>query len=265
MNYQREKEASVLGLLGTTAALHTGANLAMMGAKNTKGGQEMLADTMRAGFHHGRKNKQLAHGVRRGLKYGLGPESLMDYQLGHAAGNLARDAGKNLPRSITKDKYKLMDRAKRILTKDDKSVLESLPETTRKAVKKTILGTAMEAGHRELHDKKSRTLDFMTKSVAKTAKPTKAQNVLHAMPLATAAMVDPHFAIHPGLNAIRDRVSKTEKGKEFMRKQFIEGLRGDKMSKAKELASDVIISPGALESRRVGKALNLLSKGDKVK
>lgn len=228
-----EKQA-MLGTLALTGGLHAGANAIMKGLRNSHVGHKIEAAQMATGMRHALTKKKLNPIVNNIATYGIGPESLVSYQAGNALGNQMTGLGKG-------GQYKYLKKLRKNMAMTNE--LKNAPMT------KDIVP----AVNRVLENRNS----FMDKlpTVAHDAKPTVLQRAASTGIGAAAIAAEPHSAIHMGINAIRNRVGKSSLGTKFMKNQFVQGVRNGEASPLVSNASDLLISPAALDTQRLGAAL----------
>lgn len=227
-----EKQA-VLGTMAAGAGLHMATNLGMKMLKGTKAGHKMESAMMAAGMRRGAQGKQLGHITRDIARYGVGPETLVPHEVGRRIG--AESAKMSKGRRI------------KLLKKLRKNIASS-PELREAPVTGPMVG----AINRVLQGKKS--LADKLPTVAEGAKRSKASRAASAALGAGAAIAEPHSALHMGLNVARAQTAKSKAGKRFLGKQLEKGLKGKKMNPALAAATDLAVSPGALDTRRLGLA-----------
>lgn len=239
-----EKEASILGGLGMAGLIHVAPNVAMKTVKTTETGNRALAGAFSAGVNHGKTGRKLHPNVKSFMEYGVGPESLVDYNIGSRVGKGLRKYEENPQRQ---DVY--VDRIKKKLGMVD------LDEAKAKEIKKTpILGSV----YRHFNGEGSkRTEKILTKmSVPEDAKKTLGQRAGNAAMLAGAGVAEPHLLLQPAFSAGRKQLAKTEIGKNMLRKGFESGVDGKVPGKIRERLTDTLLSPGVLDTQRVGNFLN---------
>lgn len=239
---EMKKEASLLGLLGLGTAIHVAPNAVMKGVKSTKTGQHALAGTFSAGFDAGRNGMKLQPNFQNFMQYGVGPESLADYHLGRKFGQRVSQVDPaRQERFIAKAKG--MAQA-HINTFQNPEAVDKIPMLN--SVKHYI------EGHGENKVKAA----FNKLSVPDNQAVTWKNRLGDAGMLAGAAAVNPHLLLQPALSGARKALAKSQMGQKVFEKGFNNGQEGKEISKGRELATDLLVSPAVLDSYRMGKGMN---------
>ena len=238
-----KKEASLLGLAGLAAGVHIAPNLIMKGIKSTKKGHDALTGTFSAGVEMGRNSQKLHPNAQSFIEYGLGPETLVDYRLGHKLGTKLRDID---PEKQDRFLQKVRGIGEAQLKRNGVPVedLEKVP------VMNTLINYMDGRGENKI--KKG----MMRMGVPEDQPHNWKHKPGNLAMLGGAAAIDPHLLMQPAISGARKAVAKSEIGRNFMDNQFHKGMDGKKMSKAKEVAMDTIISPAAADPFRIGKFVN---------
>jgi hypothetical protein len=239
-----EKKASILGLLGAGALIHMVPNVAMKAMKSTGAGRKILAGSLSAGIDMGRKGLKLHPNAQSALQYGLGPESLVEHQVGHKIGTRISE----MP----------AERQDRFLGKFEGMVRQKVnslsPEDQAKIHKAPIIGGLLEHFNGS-GNKTSRNL-FNHMSVPIDQKKNLLNYGVDAAALAGAGALNPHLLIQPALSLTRKKVSESEFGKRILTKLYEKGKNGEEMSKARSIATDLVVSPSVLDPYRIGKLIH---------
>ena len=235
-----DKNASLLGLLGLAGAIHVAPNIGMKAIKSTKAGHDALTGTFSAGVEMGQTRKKLHPNVQSLIEYGIGPESLVDYRLGHRLGEKLRD----IP----------IDKQERFLNKAKgmgEAHIRNANGVVEDIEKVPILNTFTNyiEGRGENKVKKG----LMRMSVPSDQPVTWKNKAGNIAMLGAAGAVEPHLLMQPAISATRKAVAKSNMGQKFIDNQFHKGREGQKLSKAKELGLDLALSPAALDPYRIGK------------
>lgn len=223
-----EKQA-ILGTMALTGGLHMGANALMKGLRGSHLGHKIEAAQMATGLRHAVAGKTLNPIAKNIANYGIGPESMMSYQAGSALGETLQGAGKG-------KQYKYLKKLRKNVAMTDS--LKGAP----------ITKDIVPAVNRVLQNRTS--LMDKIPTVDKGAKTTLLQRGVSAGLGALAISADPHSALHMGVNALRDQVSKSRMGETFAKKQFKDGLTKGAPSPLMSNISDILISPAAMDARR---------------
>lgn len=239
---EMEKQA-ILGSLALGAGLHVGANAAFKTLRSTHTGHQLEQSQFASGYQHALKGQKMNPVLRNVATYGVGPESVVHYDLGQALGKEMSGLSKG--------------RRYRQLKKLRKSVALS-PELQKAPMGKSLIGAVDKI---ILPQKEpgmiSRMAGRVFKPVAANAKPTLGQKLVSGGLGAAAVAAEPHSAIHMGINATRKAIATSGPGRKFMKSQFMKGVRGEEApGKLRQLATDLVVSPAALDTRRLGTALH---------
>lgn len=237
-----EKEASLLGLLGAATAFHVAPNLAMKAVKSTERGHKALTNTFAAGVNHGKTGQKLHPNIQFGATYGIGPESMVEYNLGHKFGSkLSRygDDGSEYVMNVLK---------RNVNTKLD----QATPEVKERLMHTPLIGTVK----RYLDGQgEGRLNQFLTKrGVPLESKATAAQNAVNVAMIGGAGAVDPHLLFQPAISYARKKTAESPIGAAFLKKNFEQGKAGKQISKGREFLTDMVVSPSMLDPYRVGKS-----------
>lgn len=239
-----EKQASLLGLLGLGTAMHVAPNLAMKGVKSTQAGQNALAGTFSAGVEMGRTKRKMHPNLQSVLEYGVGPESTVDY-------NLGRKLGSRISDMEPERQERFLSKAKGMF---NSHVTSRFGENADEVNKVPIINSVKHYfdGHGE---NKVKNL-FVKTSVPEDQALTWKNKLGNVGALGLAGAVDPHLLLQPALSGARKQLAKSELGAKVFEKNFKAGHEGKPLSKLKETAIDMTISPAVLDSYRIGKAMN---------
>lgn len=239
-----EKQGSLLGLLGLSTALHVTPNIAMKTVKSTDKGHRALTNTFAAGLEHGKTGQKLKHNWDSALTYGVGPESLVEYRLGRKLGD-----------KLSKYPPEIQEKVMATMQRNINARFDQLPVDQQKQLMHTpLIGTAKRYFDGEGEGKIK---DFLVKRGVPADQAPSAMNRLGDMAmLGGAAAVDPHLLVQPAISMARKKTAESEFGRRFMKRQFQNGEQGVGLGKVKEFATDMLVSPGALDPYRVGRAMN---------
>lgn len=221
--------------------MHVTPNVAMKAVKSTERGHRALAGTFSAGVKHGRNGKMLHPNAKSFLEYGVGPESLIDYNIGKRVGSGLKKYDGKPERQAT-----LMRRLSGQVGLDD------VGQEGLEALKHTPLLSSI---HRHLNNGGSKRVEkiFDRFSVDETTQLTKGQKAGNMAMLAGAGAVDPHLLLQPAFSGLRKTLAKTDTGKRLMKNNFNKALDGKEIPKWKERVIDTVVSPGVLDTHRLGK------------
>jgi len=251
----RAKNASLLAALGIGAAGHAITNLLGRSAHHNSNLAEMLAHK---GFQHGAGGAQISPLAKRVTKLLMGPESMVPYDLGRAAGQkiYALDPAKR--ELLYKNTAAALAQAQQ---RGALPALEGLPMAgpVLSALQHDVNGTAP-----KFHSTAA-AASFYGRAVGALSSPTstpfdsigrKITNNAVAAPFAAATYVEPSLLGHYGVNYARERAAKTQVGQRTIKGWLSKGFSGGTFSPRSELAADVALSPSALDPYRLGKQLH---------
>ena len=239
--YNLNKEASLLGGLGLAGLIHVAPNIGMKAVKSTEAGHRALAGSFSAGVNHGKTGRKLHPNAQSFLEYGVGPESLLDYHIGKRVGKRLGKYEENPARQEV-----FLERLKKRFRLDDIK-----PDQVEELRNTPVLGSAY---RHFTGDTSKRTENLLTKmSVPEDAKKTVGQRVGNLAMLAGAGAADPHLLLQPAFSFGRKQVAKTELGKNMLKANFEKAVDGKEIPKWKERLIDTTVSPGVLDTHRVGK------------
>lgn len=252
-----QEKTAILGSLALGAGLHAGANLGFRTFRGTEAGKHFQAGQMASGYNQALQGQKINPVARNVATFGVGPESMVPYDMGQALGGQMAGLGKG-------DQYRQLKKMRKNMAMT--THLKNAPGTSE----------VVPAINRILDQKKG----FMDKlpTVPIGAKPTLGQNLMSGGLAAGAIAAEPHTAIHMGINATRDAIARDRipdfirtrlpgldkrfpnlanrlSGKKFMKDQFEAGVDRGMPSPKATLATDLAVSPAALDTRRIGSAL----------
>jgi hypothetical protein len=239
---QLDKEASLLAGLGIAGAMHVAPNLAMKAVKSTKAGQSALAGTFSAGIDAGRNGMKLHPNFQHFMEYGVGPESLVDYHLG-------RKIGQRIAQVPPERQERFINKAKGMAQAHMNSFAN--PEE----VEKTPMLNSIKHYIDGKGENKVKTA-FGKMSVPETAQANWKNHLGDAAMLGGAYVANPHLLLQPAFSGARKVLSKSQMGQKVFVNNFEKGHNGNQISKPKELATDLLVSPAVLDSYRIGNSMN---------
>lgn len=228
--YPTEKTA-ILGTMALAGGLHLGANMAMKALKGTQTGHNLESSQFSTGLRNRLNNQKLNPVVKNVATYGVGPEALMSHDAGTMLGDQLAPLSKGR-------QFREMKKIRKGLAMTDS--LRQAP-----IVKDVIPGI-----NRTLENRTS-VFDKLPK-VPINQQPTRLQKALSFGLGAGAVALEPHSAVHMGINATRNAVGNSQMGQKFMKDQLIQGVQNKAPGKLMSTAMDLAISPAALDTRRIG-------------
>jgi len=236
------EKTAILGSLALGAGLHMGSNALYKGfVRNTDRGRGFEAGQVATGYRHGLEGKKINPIARNVATYGVGPESLVNYDLGTELGKQLAPMGKG-------KRYRQLKKLRKNVAMSEHVRHAPMGESVVPAVNR-ILGNKQ---------------GFMDKipTVAAGAAPTLGQRAVSAGIGAAAIAAEPHTAVHMGVNGIRNFVGRSKQGQTFMKEQFKQGLQHGNLSRPAQHAADLVISPAAFDTRRLGAAMRAEAQAD---
>lgn len=260
-HYFPAKEKTAAGLAHAALAMgvgHFGTNLLGRAAHHGSNINEYMA-------HLGMQHGLLGAGTRiaptrlQAIKSLMGPESVVSYEMAHKAGSGLLDKFPN-----PQDRRAAIE----LQLSRDHTLTEKTPvaREVHQALKHEHAGTEPTlTSHGPAAGLYARTLRRMARHTTSDLE-TPAQKavgaVVGAAPLAPVLAGDallsggvPLGAVgHFGWNGIRQVAAETPIGKRVIKDEIASGLEGKRVSKLRELATDIGVSPAFLDARRAGLA-----------
>ena len=233
----------MLGLLASAAAIHVAPNIAMKAIKNTKAGHKMLTQTFGAGVELGRNGRKLGHNTKDFLEYGVGPESLVEYHLG-------RKLGQQIQNMSAKEQDVFLDNFK----KAAQEKISSLTPEQAKSLEKTPIVNTLAHYAKGGDDGKIKNA-LMKMSIPEDAPKKFRHHATNVGALAGLGAVNSHALLQPAISGVRKAVGNSQMGKNFMKKNFEKGQQGKIPNRFMRGAIDMTVSPSALDTMRIGKAM----------
>jgi hypothetical protein len=231
---QNLEKTAILGTMALGAGLHMGANtLYKHLVRNTHAGHDFEASQAATGYRHGLAGQEVNPVARNVVTYGVGPESMVNYDLGQQLGKQYGDMPKG-------KRY-------RQLKKLRKNVAMS------KHVQHAPMGNVIVPAVNKILGDKTSVLDRIPTVAAGTN--TLGHRAASAALGVAAATQIPHAWMHMGINAGRNALGRSTYGKNFMQDQLADGMRDGPIHPAIGTATDYVVSPAALDTRRMGSAL----------
>lgn len=218
---------------------HTTANAAQMAFRNSKPGLQYAEQQTAQGYQHAAQGKKINPALRAIKTTMVGPETMENYEVGHAAGMEAKN---KLPAVPTKGL---------VLPK----------EYAGSAIGNTHAGQAIPGAVNEMNNPTPQSLygrarDKIFPPVDVNAEPTLAQRIIGKGIPTIASLLAPSMAPHFMVNRGRQMIANSTMGRNFMKNQFKKGFSGARApSKLTQTMSDFLVSPAALDTRRAGQAL----------
>jgi hypothetical protein len=238
-----EKQASLLALLGTGAAIHMVPNIAMKAIKSTGVGRRVLAGSLSAGIDMGRTGMKLHPNAQSALQYGMGPESLVEHQVGHNIGTrLSGMPEERQTRFLGKIEGMLRHKVD-LLPKEDQANLHKTP----------IVGGLLD--HFNGSGNQTARKVFNSMAVPIEQKKSVLNYGVDAAALTGAAAVNPHLLIQPALSLARKKIGESAFGKRILTNLYEKGSSGGQIGKVRSAATDLLVSPSVLDPYRIGKTL----------
>ena len=226
-------KTAIIGTALLAGGLHFGTNAAMKALKNSHMGHSLESAQFATGMRNALQGKKLHPVAKDVMQYGIGPESMVSMD----AGSLL---GKHLSALPKAKQFKSLKKIRKAV---------GMTEAVKNApiVKDVIPGINRHlSGNTSLLDK--------IPTVPIDQSTTKLQKAISLGLGAGAVAADPHSIVHMGINALRKGIGESSKGKEFMKNQFMSGIKNKPLNPALSAITDIAISPAALDTRRIGEA-----------
>lgn len=233
----------MLELLGIAAAVHVVPNALMKVVKKTKVGHALLTASFAVGLELARMGRKLNPSIKDAMTYGFGPESLVEYELGFNLGIQISCMSEDEQEIFLANMVLEINASLSQYTEEEISELEATPG----------LGTIISFAKGEWNDKFEEILMVMSciQDEGRSVKGV-ATNV---GVLATLCVIEPHVIIQPIICMIRKKVAESVVGRRFLENSFKKGQSGEIVSKSMRGAIDMIVSPSALDTMRLGHVL----------
>lgn len=228
------RKHAILGTALLAGGLHAATNLGMKIFRGSRAGHGFEADAMAAGLRRGMAGKNLGHVTRDIATFGVGPEALVTHDIG-------RRLGERLQLLSGPRQHKLLKKIRKSIASNEH--LRNSP----------ISGPMVGAANRLLSGRET-LLDRLPSVAAGEKRGLGSRAASLGLAAATVA-AEPHTALHLGINATRRAIARSDTGKRFLLNQMRRGVEGKKLHRGLELATDLAVSPGALDTRRLGTAL----------
>jgi len=219
-----------LTLAGLGALSHVGANLAVKAGHGTKFLRNVRSGGLARGIRSGIEGKPQGIGSRM-LETWAGPELVATEHAGRGIGKILRG--------------RTPHQQKRALKKLRKAVAMN-PNLKHTPIMEDVVGGVTKA---------------IEGGLPKAGPVREAGRLARAAAFAPApilAATEPSALVHMGINVARKGVAQSKAGKEFMRKGMKRGLvegGADAAPSVRERIMDVLVSPAALHTERMGRAM----------
>lgn len=229
----------MIKLVLTALAFHVIPNIFMKIIKSTRFGHKVLTALFSAGIELGRVNKEFNKGFKLFLKYGLGPETLVDYELG-------LKIGKEISVLSIEQQEAYIEAFKETIIENFLTMSE---EDKEQAEKTPYVNTIISYAKGDVN----KTIESF---IIKTSKPVGTKGfkhvVINLLILTIFTIIEPHILFQPIVSFTREKVAKSSFGKTVLKNNFRKGLRGETVNKAKGLIVDLLISPSVLDTMKLG-------------
>ena len=237
-------KTAILGTALLAGGLHLGTNAAMKALKESHLGHSLESAQFATGMRNALQGKKLHPVAKDVMQYGIGPESMVSMD----AGSLL---GKHLSALPKAKQFKSLKKIRKAVSMTD--AVKNAP-----IVKDVIPGINRHlSGNTSLLDK--------IPTVPIDQSTTKLQKAISLGLGAGAVAADPHSIVHMGINALRKGIGESSKGKEFMKNQFMSGIKNKPLNPALSAITDIAISPAALDTRRIGEAAHKELQNQRLK
>ena len=224
------KESSFGAVVGLGMLSHLGSNVLMKSMHNRPIMRNLRADQMATGFRRAMSGKPESVAARAGQTL-IGPEAWAPQHAGAAAAPVLQGLSKGR-------QYRWFKKLRKTVASDPAlrhaPIFEDVPGAVNRVLARPLPKTQAPAA------------------------PSMLSRLAPAATVAAVGAVEPYSLVHAGLNAGRDLISRSRFGARFMRRQGQDGvldrLRGRSMPAIVTAAYDYGLSPGALETYRMGQA-----------
>lgn len=237
-------KTAILGTALLAGGLHLGTNAAMKALKESHLGHSLESAQFATGMRNALQGKKLHPVAKDVMQYGIGPESMVSMD----AGSLL---GKHLSALPKAKQFKSLKKIRKAVSMTD--AVKNAP-----IIKDVIPGINRHlSGNTSLLDK--------IPTVPINQPTTKLQKALSLGLGAGVVAADPHSIVHMGINALRKGVGESTKGQEFMKNQFMAGIKNKPLNPTLSTLTDIAISPAALDTRRIGEATHKELQNPRIK
>ena len=210
--------------------------------KSTHFGHKVLTALFSAGIELGRMNKEFNKGYKLFLKYGLGPETLVDYELGLKIGKEIADLSTEEQEVYIESFKETIIENYLTMSEEDKEQAEKTPYVN------TIISYA-----------KGDVNKTIERFIIKTSQPVGTKGfkyvAINLLILTVFIIIEPHILFQPIVSLTREKVAKSSFGKAVLKNNFRKGLEGGTVNKAKGLIVELLISPSILDTMKLGYGL----------
>lgn len=280
-----EKEKIAIDPITTLVAgagMHAGLNAGMKALRHTNLGRGLEASQVATGLQHAFTGRQIRPGFQVAARYGIGPESLVNYDMGRALGGQLSEMSrgrqfrflKKLRKNIAGAGLTSSAPVLGALPKDPalakeiqaiRSMGGNAASAARKAEDVPIWGPLSAGVDKYLsqgaHPAPESALGRLTRRITTSpaSDPGTVGKAVAGVLGAGAVVAEPHLALHGAMTAGRNLLSKSRTGQRFMRNEAVlgalEGSLGERLSPGISALSDLALSPAALDSRKAMGAL----------
>lgn len=278
-----EKIAIMGGLVIGGSLLHVGTNAVMKGIKTLSPGKKILHKLYDAGYGHALQNKRISPAVAKPMNYLIGPESMVEPSVGSLVGRFGRIRGKaKKPNQIERLDRRIGDIVDRevdkhigsegyvhpvFLNEFKKNVKDLIKDPAKRLpilrnevpieVQRAPILDSMFSSHYSANPKNLSRWDPRRLLTVHGRGKSPVSNAVGSAVLGAGMVASPtHGAVQMGISRLRELVGGTNYGRKFIKRQFLSGLSGESVPRWKEIATDMVLSPAALDPRRIGLAIN---------
>lgn len=236
----------MLGLIAAGVAIHIVPNVIMKAIKMSHKGHEVLTATFAAGVKLGLEGKKVDYKISDLATYGFGPESMVEYMLGHKLGTKIANffTTAEAQESFIEGFKAELNKTKAEMTEEEVKDLNNAP------IVNSLFGYAEGNYNTTVFNK------MVTTGVDADAKRSIKDKAVVGIITGIATAIESHLLMQPIICAIRKVVGTSKLGKKIIKGNFRKGFAGMMMGKIKRAFVDVAVAPSALDPMRLGNFLN---------
>jgi len=230
--------ATLIHFLALGLLVHLLPNIFMKVVKSTKTGHKILAATFQLGLE-GKELSKLSLDI---LGYVIGPETLVEYQLGLKLRKELLTETNDI--KVTVEAFKLA------LSENISALSE---EELKEGLHTPFVSSLILFANFDI----SKYVTILEKVLVKeNSKSTVLNFVVYAILLIIAFVIYPVAIMQPVICLVRKKIGTSEYGKAILKNNFNKGLEGKLTGKAYSLTVDLFVAPSVLDTQRLGLYFN---------